>query len=310
MTRDHRPTFREAHSADIASIFDVRTAVRENHLGAEGLAARGITPQSVAQSFEGHSRGWVADVDGRIAGFAIADRSSRSIFALFIHPDFDGRGLGTRLLRLAASWLMPSPADPIWLTTGQRTKAETFYRRRGWRQVRIEDDGQIRFEWSGNDLIDGPMIDLARLDLVPLKDAAHFEPYHRIRRIELFERYEGPSAIYDPGVAGEDRPENLGHVLLLDDAVIGTIRIDLIDRDHAGFRLVAVSGDHKNLGYGAFMMDRAETIARGYGRREAVVNASLPARAFYERHGYRDGEWYDRLPIDTRQNVRLGKRLG
>lgn len=309
MTKDRTATFREARPADIALIVDVRTAVRENHLDIEGLAARGITPQSVALSFEGHSKGWVADIGGRIAGFSIADRSSRSIFALFIHPDFDGRGLGTRLLRLAANWLMPTSAEPIWLMTGQGTKAETFYRRRGWRQTRIADDGQISFEWSGNGLIDGPMIDLARLDLVPLKDAAHFEPYHRIRRIELFERYDGPSAIYDPGVAGENLAENLGHVLLRDGTVIGTIRIDLVDRGHAGFRLVAVAGDHKNLGYGAFMLDRAEAIARAYGRREIVVNASIPAWGFYERHGYREGAWFDCLAIDTRQNIRLGKRL-
>lgn len=309
MTIKRSILLREAGAADAESLFDVRTAVRENHLSRDRLAALGITPQSVVQSFSQGSKGWVADVDGRVAGFAIADGALRSIFALFVHPDFDNQGLGTRLLRLATNWLMARSDDAVWLTTGRRTKAETFYRRRGWREVRIESDGQIRFEWRGNGLVDGPMIDLSRLDLVPLKDPAHAEPYHRIRRIELFVRYDGLSVIYDPGVAGEDRRENLGHVLLLDGLVIGTIRIDLIDRERAGFRLVAVAGEHKNLGYGAYMLDRAEAIAGAYGRSEIVVNASRPARAFYERHGYAEGDWHDILPIDTRTNVRLGKRL-
>lgn len=89
-------------------------------------------------------------------------------------------------------------------------------------------------------------LDFDRLDFVPLKDAAHIAPYHDIRRIELFERYD-PHIRYHPGIADEDAPNHLGHVLLLDREVVGTMRIDLIDRQRAGLRLVAIKGAKENL---------------------------------------------------------------
>jgi GNAT superfamily N-acetyltransferase len=156
-------------------------------------------------------------------------------------------------------------------------------------------------------IVRGP-IDPARLDFIPLRDAAHFAPYHDIRRLELFERYD-PHISYFPGIADEDAANHLGHVLLLDREVVGTLRIDLIDRDRAGFRLVAVKGAYKSLGLGAVMLRRSEALVRAYGRSTVVINAALPAAAFYRRHGYAEGDWPDVRPIDPRTQMRLGKRL-
>ncbi len=156
--------------------------------------------------------------------------------------------------------------------------------------------------------INPAFIDPARLDFVPLRDAAHIAPYHDIRRAELFDRYD-PTIRYVPGIADEDAPNHLGHVLLLEREVVGTLRIDLIDRERAGFRLVAVKGTYKNLGLGAIMLKRSEAIVAAYGRRTVVINAALQAAAFYRRHGYAEGDWPDVRPIDTRTQVRLGKRL-
>lgn len=152
-------------------------------------------------------------------------------------------------------------------------------------------------------------IDPARLDFVPLRDAAHIASYHDIRRVELFERYE-PQLRYHPGlIDDEDRAGHLGHVLLLDAHVVGTLRIDLIDCRHAGFRLVAVRGAFKNLGLGGWMLRRSEAIVAAYGRTSIVVNAALPAAHFYRRHGYVEGDWPDVRTIDPKMQVRLGKRL-
>ena len=150
--------------------------------------------------------------------------------------------------------------------------------------------------------------DLTRLDFVPLRDPAHVKPYHEIRRIELFERYE-PGTDYAALDLADDAPNHLGHVLLLDGEVVGTLRIDLIDHERAGFRLVAVKGAYKNRGFGAVMLARGEALVAAFGRGSIVVNASHPAANFYRRHGYTEGPWLDVRPYNPQTQVRLGTCL-
>jgi GNAT superfamily N-acetyltransferase len=139
-------TYREAAAADMPSITHVRTSVIENALTAEQLQQRGITNASVAASFLADSKGWVAEHMGNIVGFAISDRASRSIFALFVLPAFERRGIGGRLFDLAAQWLWENGAERAWLTTGPGTKAAAFYERRGWVASGVAPHGDIRYE--------------------------------------------------------------------------------------------------------------------------------------------------------------------
>ncbi len=137
---------REALATDIDGISHVRISVRENALTRAQLDARGITNEAVLASFERDSKGWVADAGGEIVAFSIADRASRSIFALFVLPQAEQHGYGTALLQCAVDWLFQQGKDPIWLTTGPETTAAVFYARRGWTLTRVEADGQLRFE--------------------------------------------------------------------------------------------------------------------------------------------------------------------
>jgi GNAT superfamily N-acetyltransferase len=137
---------RVAMAADMPGIARVRTSVRENHLTPEQLRARGITNESVAASFLEDSRGWVAERNGEIVAFTIADRAEKSIFALFVLPAHEGQGLGDRLLTLALEWLGDNGARDIWLTTGPDTKAARFYEKRGWMAVAPTETGDVRYE--------------------------------------------------------------------------------------------------------------------------------------------------------------------
>jgi GNAT superfamily N-acetyltransferase len=137
---------REATAADLPGISRVRTSVRENLATVEQLRARGITNESVAASFLEASKGWVAERDGEIVAFSIADRATRSIFALFVLPEWEGRGLGTRLLDLATGWLAENGATAAWLTTGPGTRAAVFYERRGWVRTGPAEHGDVRYE--------------------------------------------------------------------------------------------------------------------------------------------------------------------
>ena len=140
-------SYREATAADMAGISHVRLAVVENALTAEQLAERGITNESVAASFLTSSMGFVAELDGQIVGFSIADRETRSIFALFVLPGYDGRGIGGRLHDLALRWLWAQGAERAWLTTGRNTRAAGFYERRGWIATGSGPRGDVRYEY-------------------------------------------------------------------------------------------------------------------------------------------------------------------
>ena len=137
---------REAHAADMPGIAHVRTSVQENLLTREQLASRGITNESVAASLLTHRKGWVAEAAGEVVAFSMADRSDNSIFALFVLPHHQGRGLGGRLLQLALDWLWHQDAERVWLSTGPETQARRFYERRGWKPVGNTPTGDVRLE--------------------------------------------------------------------------------------------------------------------------------------------------------------------
>lgn len=138
--------FREATAADMPGISRVRTSVVENLLTLDQLEERGITEASVAASFLTDSKGWVALREEEIVAFSIADRATQSIFALFVLPGYEARGIGGKLLDLALTWLWDNGAKRVWLTTGPGTKAVRFYERRGCTCTGTVPRGDLRYE--------------------------------------------------------------------------------------------------------------------------------------------------------------------
>jgi GNAT superfamily N-acetyltransferase len=126
--------YRQAESRDIPAMSMIRLAVTENVLSNPGR----ITVQMYQDYLELLGRGWVAEVDGVIAGFSYADKTGGSIWALFIAPEHAGRGLGKRLLELAVSWLFEQGLEAVRLSTGADTRANRFYAMQGWTRERIE----------------------------------------------------------------------------------------------------------------------------------------------------------------------------
>jgi GNAT superfamily N-acetyltransferase len=146
VSSEERIIFRESNSADMSGISRVRTSVRKNLLTREQLAQRGITEESVAASLLLTRKAWVATCDGEVVAFSMADRQDGSIFALFVLPGYEGKGLGTRLLDAAVDWLWQNGIERIWLTTARGTRAAEFYLRRGWVCVGEQPNGELRFE--------------------------------------------------------------------------------------------------------------------------------------------------------------------
>ncbi|KAF7600702.1 MAG: GNAT family N-acetyltransferase [Candidatus Dactylopiibacterium carminicum] len=138
---------RVATAGDVQAMFELRTSVRENHMSRAALAELGVTPESLPGMLEGCSRGWVVHEEGVLLGFAMADAGEACVFALFVHPAHEGRGVGRRLLDTAEGWLLSQACSEAWLLTDSRpeVRANGFYRALGWRAEGVQDDGQMLF---------------------------------------------------------------------------------------------------------------------------------------------------------------------
>jgi GNAT superfamily N-acetyltransferase len=133
---------RQAHVADIESLAEIRFAVRENVLNNPAL----VTYDDYVDYLTRRGKGWVAEEDGRMVGFGIADVQDHSIWALFVHPDFDRRGIGLALHDEMLKWYFAQTFEPVWLSTAPGTRAEGFYRRAGWQETGRTKSNEIRFE--------------------------------------------------------------------------------------------------------------------------------------------------------------------
>jgi GNAT superfamily N-acetyltransferase len=136
---------RKATRADRQRISEIRFAVRENRPSNPAV----IEPL-VDWLFD-NSTFWVWEEDGAIQGFSAADPRDGAICALFVHPFYEGRGIGRALLPLACDILKTSGHATAVLTTEAGTRAERFYRTDGWTEIGRKEDGQIIFQKSLSD---------------------------------------------------------------------------------------------------------------------------------------------------------------
>lgn len=134
MTTTQSASFRQANSNDIPAMSKIRLAVRENVLSDPNR----ITRQMYEDYLELLGRGWVAEIDGEVVGFSYADKTNSSIWALFISPNHEGKGLAKQLLNLATGWLFDQGQECVRLSTGVGTRADQFYSLQGWTRERVE----------------------------------------------------------------------------------------------------------------------------------------------------------------------------
>ncbi|MBS1200982.1 MAG: GCN5-related N-acetyltransferase [Proteobacteria bacterium] len=132
--------FREITPADVPALFDVRPRTRENAMTLEELQRLGITPQSVTESLGRSTRGWLCEDSGQVVAFSMADRATGEFLVIAVLPEYEGRGIGGKLMALAEGWLAESGCGRAWLTTDLDTtlRAYGFYRKRGWTDWKVE----------------------------------------------------------------------------------------------------------------------------------------------------------------------------
>jgi len=120
------------------------------------------------------------------------------------------------------------------------------------------------------------------LELVPPNTDVLLAEYHAMRKRMLFDPIGRP---YDDNHPDETRDGSHRRVLLLDGALIGTVRID-IDVPDAGFRLVTIREDSQGRGYGRSLVELSENSARSSGCRRVVVTAGDQSAGFWEKCSY------------------------
>lgn len=138
--------FREAIVKDIPQIQIVRNAVKENTLSNPAL----VTDADVEDYIIRRGKGWVCEIDNIIVGFAIADLIDKNIWALFVHPDAEGKGIGKQLHDQMMNWYFSQTTETVWLSTTPGTRAETFYKMQGWKEVGVYGKGEVKFEMDRN----------------------------------------------------------------------------------------------------------------------------------------------------------------
>lgn len=119
----------------------IRLSVTENALSNPGR----ITRQMYEEYLELLGRGWVCELDGKVVGFSYAEKADSSIWALFVAPQHEGKGIGKGLLNLAVEWLFDHGANEVKLSTAANTRADHFYAAQGWLRLGMKNDIDVGY---------------------------------------------------------------------------------------------------------------------------------------------------------------------
>ncbi|RWU23076.1 GNAT family N-acetyltransferase [Pseudomonas alkylphenolica] len=140
-------TLRLASPSDIELLFDIRTSVTQNHLSREQLHEMGITADALRDAMHKAPCAWIAEWQQEAAGFVMVDHDEGELFALFVRPQHEGKGIGQLLLHQAEAALFQRHEVIYLITDGDETiRANGFYRRLGWTVSGAVDARDVRFE--------------------------------------------------------------------------------------------------------------------------------------------------------------------
>ena len=140
---------REANVEDIDNFMIVRMAVKENILNNPALVPREANVDYLTK----YGKGWVCEINNRIVGFSIVGLAPHNVWALFVHPDFEARGIGSKLHDIMMDWYFNQTTEKIWLGTAPKTKAERFYKKKGWTEAGIHGEKETKFEMTSEDWV-------------------------------------------------------------------------------------------------------------------------------------------------------------
>jgi GNAT superfamily N-acetyltransferase len=135
------PRLRPATAADLPRIHQVRHGTAENRLTNPAL----VSDTEVAWYMD-QAIFLVSEDETGVQGFVCANHQTGYVWALFVIEGAQGCGHGTALLDAAIARLRQAGYRQAFLSTGRGTKAEEFYRSRGWQPIGVNLHGEVVFQ--------------------------------------------------------------------------------------------------------------------------------------------------------------------
>ena len=128
---------RPATRADLPRIYEVRNGVGENPL----LDSDGVTEDEVLWYMD-EAIFLVSEDESGVQGFTCANSQTGYVWAMFVIDAAQGRGHGGSLLDAAMARLRQAGHRQSFLSTGLGSKAEGFYRSKGWLPMGVNLKGE------------------------------------------------------------------------------------------------------------------------------------------------------------------------
>jgi ribosomal protein S18 acetylase RimI-like enzyme len=144
---------RKTQADDLPHLFALRARTRENPVSLAQLEALGVTPNSSAIALEqGWHIGWLCELDGCYAGFCAVDVRSGEMLVLAVAPEYEGLGIGRKLLAQAVNTLQAHATARIWLSAvpDPSLRAYGFYRQQGWHSVQVLSADEEIMEYAAS----------------------------------------------------------------------------------------------------------------------------------------------------------------
>ncbi len=129
-------------ATDVPAAHVIRLAVRENRLSDPSV----VTEQDYHDFLTRDTMSWVCELDGELAGFVMVDVEKCNLWALFVAPEHEGKGIGRALHETMITAYLKH-RDVLRLTTAPETRAAQFYRKAGYtEQGRTTNRKELIFE--------------------------------------------------------------------------------------------------------------------------------------------------------------------